>query len=72
MANYKTPDECPTCGGEYTMQCRCLLGNRRCANGHEWHRCQVHGVVPCGGYHGKDPRANGCSCEGASEEGSGI
>lgn len=37
-------DKCPECGQEYTTQCRCFIGNRTCANKHNW-------------YHGKNGNA---------------
>lgn len=31
--------QCPTCSREYTVRCRCPLGDMRCANGHHWYHC---------------------------------
>lgn len=56
-------DICPVCSGEAVARCRCLLGDRRCANGHQWHRCQVHGAVVVGAAdHSKGSEE--CSCKG--------
>lgn len=55
--------KCPTCGEPAASVCRCMLGDTRCANGHNWHECKVHGLVAVGARHdggGKD----GCTCEG--------
>lgn len=52
-------DRCPECGESYVVRCRCLLGDKRCQAGHEWHTCPEHGVVVRGCGHG---RGTGFSC----------
>lgn len=42
------PENCPICGERYKIQCRCLRSDRKCPNGHEWHRCLVHGKTVMG------------------------
>lgn len=56
-------DYCPVCEGKYVTQCRCLLSNRRCASGHEWHRCAEHGVIAAGSGHGEGKELNRCTCK---------
>jgi hypothetical protein len=38
-------ERCPLCREEPTWRCRCILGHRRCARGHEWHYCTSCGVA---------------------------
>lgn len=53
---------CPVCGEPAKGSCRCMLGNKFCKNGHDWHHCPVHkGVILPGTGHG-DPRGFGCHC----------
>jgi len=56
-------DLCPVCGEEHVMTCRCRLGNKRCANNHEWHNCAVHGPGSPGSGHGKGGGSGACSCD---------
>lgn len=58
-------DNCPVCGKEYVARCRCLLGNKTCANGHDWHRCPVHGTINLGSGHGS---GGGCTCPGGEKK----
>ena len=53
--------KCAFCGAEIIRRCRCLRGDRRCANGHEYHYCTVHPELIVSGPsdHGKP----GCSCD---------
>lgn len=30
-------ENCPVCGEKFNSQCRCMIGNRRCKNGHDWY-----------------------------------
>ena len=30
------PIFCPLCGEKYLTQCRCIVGERECKNGHSW------------------------------------
>jgi hypothetical protein len=55
-----TIDGCPFCGAEVVMRCRCMRGDSRCANGHEYHNCEEHWdrIVRGQSDHGK----SGCSC----------
>lgn len=47
-------DNCPICREPYELQCRCLLNDRTCLNGHQWHRCGVCSRVVIGeSDHGK-------------------
>jgi len=62
---------CPECGERKVMSCRCRLGNKRCANGHEWHTCDVHKKV----FVGDDSHKIGalrhdseCTCPPSKEE----
>lgn len=55
LENYTGPytgDFCPTCDETAVMGCRCQINDRRCANGHQWHR--VDGKVVMGSGHGKN------------------
>ena len=38
-------DTCPICGEKAEARCKCMRGDRRCKNGHNWHRCTVHKEV---------------------------
>lgn len=38
----KTYNVCPTCSEEGESRCRCKVGHRKCANGHEWVHCGEH------------------------------
>jgi hypothetical protein len=58
---YDKSDYCPTCGQLFTSSCRCMIGNRWCANGHAWHTCKVHNVQVLGTGHGVAGRGK-CSC----------
>mgnify|MGYP006921280731 CR=1 FL=1 len=29
---------CPICEGQFVSQCRCMVGNKKCANGHDWYK----------------------------------
>ncbi len=55
------PMYCPVCNQRFTSQCRCLLGDKTCANGHHWHRCPVHKVVLLGKADHTLP-SNTCRC----------
>lgn len=54
-----TWERCPECGEPYVMRCRCMRGDMRCPNGHEWHHCEVHGTLVL---HASDHGKEGCSC----------
>jgi hypothetical protein len=41
-------ENCPVCGRVYVASCKCLLADRRCSAGHEWHYCLVHDRVVVG------------------------
>lgn len=53
--------KCPTCGESATSVCRCMLGDTRCRNGHNWHECRVHGLVAVGAKH--DGGKSDCTCQ---------
>lgn len=53
---------CPTCQGEAVTVCRCVLGDTRCANGHNWHVCKIHGLVPYKAKH-SGLKDDGCTCQ---------
>jgi hypothetical protein len=36
-AKQKKEDICPICGGKIVMRCRCMIGHKRCENGHSYH-----------------------------------
>lgn len=57
------PDECPDCGGPAVKRCRCMIGDRRCAKGHEWHFCHIHKKRIRGNGHGSG-QPFGCKCPG--------
>jgi len=61
-------DTCPVCAGPAVQWCKCLLGNRSCAEGHAWKPCPVHRdakvVIPDAGGHGDESDA--CQCGEAS------
>lgn len=60
--------KCPKCDGTAVGICRCPLVDTVCANGHRWHECAVHGLVPVGARHdGKGLK--GCTCDDESIEG---
>jgi hypothetical protein len=62
-------NECPVCHEPAVMTCRCPLGDSSCKNGHQWHRCPVHGVVLLGSAdHSGDTFK--CRCPGGP--GSGV
>ena len=41
-------NNCPTCGKIAEIQCRCYIGDSKCASGHDWHYCPVHRVKVAG------------------------
>ena len=41
-------NECPVCGKEAELHCKCPLGDSICPEGHEWHRCLLHDKVLIG------------------------
>ena len=52
-------EKCPYCKGKIVRRCRCMRGDKRCENGHEWHRCTEHRKL----VHGpSDHSKSGCSC----------
>lgn len=59
-------DYCPTCGGPYTTSCRCMRGNRWCAQRHSWNWCRVHQKSVVGTGHGTPLDACSCPDGGAS------
>ena len=52
--------DCPFCEAKTVYRCRCMLADKRCANGHEWHQCQEHEgrIVEGPADHGR----TGCTC----------
>ncbi len=54
---------CPDCGEKYTVQCRCMMADRTCPNGHNWHHHQQphsRGPLP---YRGEGLHNGECSAE---------
>ena len=41
-------DLCPTCSLPAIVRCRCILGEMRCASGHQWFHCGNCGSVVVG------------------------
>ena len=59
-------DQCPQCGKQYKLRCRCRIGDKQCENGHSWHSCPVHpDRIILGGGHGL---GFGCHCQTAIEK----
>ncbi len=53
---------CPVCGGEAQMRCRCMLADSVCSLGHHWHICPVHHLVVVGESNHAAPMDQ-CSCK---------
>jgi hypothetical protein len=67
-----TADDCPTCGEPYAAQCRCLLRDRVCPNGHHWYQCRVCKVTVTGEADHADPKSGYCAdCLAAGAAGGG-
>jgi len=57
----KLAGDCPVCGGKLIRTCRCRLNESECENGHQWHRCGVHGTTVIGEREDKLPM-DVCTC----------
>jgi hypothetical protein len=54
-------NNCPECGKESVMTCRCFMADSTCENGHQWHTCVKHGIKVKG--HGDHSGNSGkCTC----------
>jgi hypothetical protein len=69
-------DTCPVCKEKYESQCKCMLGDYTCKNGHTWHKCPVHGnkVLNSGhdrvsGLISRDKLNKICTCPQPNDEG---
>ena len=66
MAEYT--NNCPVCGEPSVSSCRCPCGEKRCKNGHTWHRCTIHDVCVIGAAdHSKDTYR--CTCGAGNANG---
>lgn len=55
-------DECPICGASIEVQCKCLVSDKICVNGHTTHFCLLHKKIVSGASnHGKP--THDCHCE---------
>lgn len=53
-AKIASSPNCPLCGGQQLMRCRCSIGDLTCVNGHHYHESGMMMKVPADGSHPKE------------------
>ena len=58
-------ETCPVCHLKRVLSCKCFRSDSVCKNGHEWHRCTVHGTIVMGpSDHSTDTMTCTCKTKG--------
>ena len=59
---------CPQCGKKWNSQCKCMIGEYFCPNGHIWFRCPKHRTIVIGAPDHKKEWSGACQCPDAPPE----